>query len=82
MFAECRFREATITGDLSNVVFHECSLDGAGFEANKAVDCDLRTSDLLGARGVSRLRGARITLEQATSVAPVLAAEAGLSVES
>ncbi|MBB5152523.1 pentapeptide repeat-containing protein [Saccharopolyspora phatthalungensis] len=79
-FNECLFREATISGDLSNVVFQDCSLDGVEFESTKAMGCDLTTSQITGARGLIGLRGARVTAEQATSVAIQLAAEAGLTV--
>ncbi|PKW18460.1 pentapeptide repeat-containing protein [Saccharopolyspora spinosa] len=81
VFNECLFREATITGDLSNVVFRDCDLGGVEFEANKAMNCDLTTSRVDEvARGLLGLRGARITAEQAASAAILIATEAGLTV--
>jgi uncharacterized protein YjbI with pentapeptide repeats len=79
-FRDCSFRDATIRGDLSNVVFDNCDFAGAEFEAARADKCDLRTSSLVGARGLTTLRGAEITLEQAISVSGRLAAELGLTV--
>lgn len=81
VFNDCMFREATITGDLSNVMFRDCDLGGVEFEANKAVNCDLTTSRVTDvARGLLGLRGARITAEQAASAAFLIATEAGLTV--
>ncbi|MGH3903405.1 MAG: pentapeptide repeat-containing protein [Pseudonocardiaceae bacterium] len=82
VFCNCSFREAEISGDLSDVVFDECVLAGVRFAAQKAKGADLKTSRLDGAHGLLSLRGATITTEQALSIADQLAAEAGLSVES
>jgi uncharacterized protein YjbI with pentapeptide repeats len=79
-FRECTFREATISGDLSDTVFIDCDFAAADFQAALAKGCDLRSSRLVGARGLLSLRGAQITAEQAVSVADQLAAEAGLIV--
>lgn len=81
VFSECTFREATIGGDLSNVIFLDCSFEGAEFEASKAQGCDLRSSDLLGARGLSSLRGATVDEGQVASIAYQLATEAGLIID-
>lgn len=80
VFQRCTFRQATITGNISNTVFLDCDLDGARFAARGAKGCDLRTSALLGAAGVQSLSGATISADQAVSIAGVLAAEAGLVV--
>ena len=80
-FRDCTFREATIGGDLSGVIFDGCGFAGAGFEAGAAKGCDLRSSQLVGASGLRTLRGARITADQAVSVADRLATEAGLIVQ-
>ncbi|MBB5920945.1 uncharacterized protein YjbI with pentapeptide repeats [Actinoalloteichus hoggarensis] len=81
VFNDCMFREAVITGDLSNVMFRDCDLGGVEFEADKAANCDLTTSRVSDvARGLLGLRGARITAEQAGSAAILIAAEAGLTV--
>lgn len=80
VFHQCTFREAVLSGDLSNVVFADCDLTAAEFEASQAKGCDLRSSTLSGARGLLTLRGARISTGQAVSVALQLAGEAGLTV--
>ncbi|HVV19353.1 MAG TPA: pentapeptide repeat-containing protein [Pseudonocardiaceae bacterium] len=80
VFHRCSFRDARITGDLSDVVFAECDFTGAEFTAARADRCDLPESQLVGAQGLLTLRGARITRDQAISVADALATEAGLVV--
>ncbi|WHT20239.1 pentapeptide repeat-containing protein [Crossiella sp. CA-258035] len=80
VFRGCSLREATITGDLSNVVFLGCDLTAAEFAASRAEGADLRTSRLDRAHGLATLRGAIISSEQAASVAEQLATEAGLTV--
>jgi uncharacterized protein YjbI with pentapeptide repeats len=82
VFERCSFREAEISGDLSDIVFDQCELTGVRFNAGKAAGADLRTSRLEGAHGLLSLRGARITTAQAVSIADQIATEAGLSVES
>ena len=79
-FRECTFRDATIFGELTDVVFLDCDFAGTEFDAVSAVDCDLRSSRLVGARGLLTLRGALISADQAVSVADQLAAEAGLRI--
>ena len=80
VFAGCDFTEAVVGGDLSAVVFTDCTFAGAEFAATAADGCDLRGSRLAGARGLLTLRGARVTADQTLAVAARLAAEAGLAV--
>lgn len=80
VFSGCSFRETVFSGDLSRLSFVDCEFSGTEFAAISAVDCDLRGSRLSGVRGLLTLRGAKITAEQAVSVAGILAAESGLSV--
>jgi uncharacterized protein YjbI with pentapeptide repeats len=80
VFVDCSFPGAVLTGDLSTVVFSGCDFDGAEFDATRAVGCDLRTSQLTGARGLLSLRGATLDLAQAMAIGPRLAVEAGLVV--
>ncbi|MGH8609981.1 MAG: pentapeptide repeat-containing protein [Gammaproteobacteria bacterium] len=82
IFHGCSFREAEIGGDLSDIVFDECELNGVQFSARTARGADLKTSRLDGAHGLLSLRGAKITAEQALSIADQLAVEAGISVEN
>jgi uncharacterized protein YjbI with pentapeptide repeats len=80
VFHRCSFRDARFAGDLSDVVFSECDFAGAEFAVQRAERCDLAGSRLVGARGLLTLRGARISQDQAVSVADALAIEAGLVV--
>lgn len=80
VFSGCSFREARIGGDLSRVVFQNCDFTNTQFEATAARDCDLRSSQLAGARGLSTLRGAVLDADQVIAVAGQLAAEAGLRI--
>jgi uncharacterized protein YjbI with pentapeptide repeats len=82
VFDGCTFAEAVVSGDLSSVVFTDCGFDGAEFAATAAEGCDLRGSRLGASRGLLTLRGAHITADQAVSVAPRLAFEAGLAVDT
>ncbi|UUV30982.1 pentapeptide repeat-containing protein [Amycolatopsis roodepoortensis] len=80
VFSGCSFREMVFSGDLSRLTFVDCEFAGTEFAAVSALDCDLRGSRLSDVRGLLTLRGAKITGEQAVSVAGILAAESGLSV--
>jgi uncharacterized protein YjbI with pentapeptide repeats len=79
-FSGCSFRETVFIGDLSSIVFENCEFYGTEFEATRAADCDLRGSRLTDVRGLLTMRGARITNEQALSVAAAIATESGLVV--
>ena len=79
-FRECTFRDATIAGELTDTVFIDCDFAGTEFDAAGATNCDLRSSRLVGARGLLTLRGALISADQAVSIADQLAAEAGLQI--
>jgi uncharacterized protein YjbI with pentapeptide repeats len=79
-FTGCSFREATITGDLSNVRFQDCDFVDTEFRAVRATKCDLRDSRLTSAKGLLSLRGATISADQAVSVSLLIATEAGLIV--
>ncbi|MGC7096743.1 pentapeptide repeat-containing protein [Amycolatopsis lurida] len=78
VLAGCSLREAVITGDLSNVLFTDCDLTGAEFQATKAGGCDLRGSELTGVRGLLTLRGATLDASQAGSAAAAIVTDAGL----
>lgn len=80
VFRDCTFAGTTLRGDLSGFVFDACDLAGAEFGADAARKCDLRTSKLSGARGLTTLRGALITADQALSLADVFAAELGFTI--
>jgi uncharacterized protein YjbI with pentapeptide repeats len=82
VFKGCAFRNATIGGDLSNVIFDECLLDGVEFLAHAATGCDLRGSRLDGITGLMSLRGALISPDQAVTLVPQFAAEAGITIAS
>ncbi len=80
VFSGCSFRETVFSGDLSRLTFVDCQFTDTEFEATGAAGCDLRGSRLSGVRGLLTLSGAKITSDQAVSIAGILAAESGLSV--
>lgn len=80
VFTGCSFREATISGNLSNVLFLDCDFVDTEFRATRAAKCDLRSSRLTSARGLLTLRGATISTDQAVSISALIATEAGLIV--
>jgi uncharacterized protein YjbI with pentapeptide repeats len=79
-FIGCSFREATIRGDLSDVLFLDCDFVATEFRASRADRCDLRGSRFAGGRGLLTLRGATISSDQVVSICTLIAAEAGLRV--
>lgn len=81
VFDGCVFTDAVVAGDLSAVVFADCTFDNAEFAATAATGCDLRSSRLGAARGLLTLRGARLTTDQAVAIAPRLATEAGFTLD-
>ncbi|WP_160323739.1 MULTISPECIES: pentapeptide repeat-containing protein [unclassified Frankia] len=80
LFKECQLGETVIRGRLDGSVFAECDLSGVEFEASSAAGCDLSTSRLSGVRGLSALRGARISYDQVFAAAEALLAEFGIEV--
>jgi len=80
VFRDCTFAGTTLRGDLSGIVFDDCDLAGAEFGADAARKCDLRTSKLTGANGLTTLRGALITSDQTLALADVFAAELGFTI--
>ena len=80
VFERCSFREATISGDLSNTIFLDCDFASTEFRVRKATRCDLRTSRLNDARGLLTLKGATISTEQVVGASAMIASEAGLIV--
>ncbi|BCJ38511.1 hypothetical protein Athai_60140 [Actinocatenispora thailandica] len=82
VFEGCAFGSAQLGGDLRNVLFVDCELDGVEFAATAAAGCDLTGSRIAGARGLHSLRGARISPEQAAVAGAQLAREAGLQVSA
>jgi uncharacterized protein YjbI with pentapeptide repeats len=79
-FVGCSFREATVRGNLSNVLFLDCDFVDTEFRAGRADRCDLRGSRFAGGRGLLTLRGATISTDQVVSICTLIAAEAGLQV--
>jgi uncharacterized protein YjbI with pentapeptide repeats len=82
VFRGCTFREATISGDLSNVRFQDCDFVETEFRVTRAAKCDLRSSRIDSSKGLLSLRGAMISPEQAVAISGMIAAEAGLIVVS
>lgn len=82
VFRGCTFREATISGDLSNVWFQDCDFVETEFRVRRAAKCDLRSSRFDSSKGLLSLRGATISPEQAVAISGMIASEAGLIVAS
>jgi uncharacterized protein YjbI with pentapeptide repeats len=80
LFDECVFREASLRGVLDGCVFQGCDISGLEFGASSAIGCDLTTSKLVGSRGLTTLRGARISHDQIIPAADIVLAEAGIDV--
>jgi uncharacterized protein YjbI with pentapeptide repeats len=80
VFDGCSFEETNFIGDMSRIHFTDCTFHGAQFEATRATDCDLRGSQLNRVYGILSLRGAKITTDQAFSIARGIATESGLTV--
>ncbi|MCF2532506.1 pentapeptide repeat-containing protein [Yinghuangia soli] len=80
VFERCSFKDAVLGGSFDQVIFRDCDLSGAEFEATSARGADVRGSRLDGVRGLMTLRGATLDADQAREVAEQLAAEAGFVV--
>lgn len=76
-FHRCTFQDAVLSGDLSSVMFSECSFGGAEFQVRRAAHCDVTSSHLDGASGLLTLAGAHITADQAVELSTQLATEIG-----
>lgn len=82
-----RFEQCVVSGmdfynaQLKHVAFVDCDVEGVEFSGAKLTDVDLTESRLLSVKGLSGLKGARITSEQLVSLLPYLAQEIGLIVE-
>jgi uncharacterized protein YjbI with pentapeptide repeats len=80
LFDDCAFREASLRGVLDGCVFQGCDLSGLEFGASSAAGCDLTASRLAGSRGLTTLRGARISGDQVIPAAEIVLAELGIDV--
>jgi uncharacterized protein YjbI with pentapeptide repeats len=80
VFERCSFKDAVIGGSLDQVIFRDCDLSGAEFDATSARGADVRGSRLDGVRGLMTLRGATLDGDQAREAAEQLAVEAGFVV--
>ena len=80
------FRDAIIDeldlggASLERVAFEDCRIDSLVLNGAKLKDTDLRGAQMRKITGVSGLRGATIDGFQLQDLAPILAAEAGLTV--
>ncbi len=81
-FKECDLREADFQGaTFEHVSFERCQLADVEFSGISAKGLDLRSSDIVGIRGIASLKGAVIDSLQLALLAPHLAAEVGLKVQ-
>lgn len=82
VFEDCVFTESDFQlATLSDVTFQNCHLEKTVFIQSTARNTDLRTSHLEHIRGWQSLKGATISYEQLSMVAPELAIELGLHVD-
>jgi uncharacterized protein YjbI with pentapeptide repeats len=78
-FRNCVLNEADFAdASLVNVSFVQCDMSQVNFDKARLRNVDLRQSDISQIKGVRGLRGAQVSPEQLVSLAPLLAAEAGL----
>jgi uncharacterized protein YjbI with pentapeptide repeats len=82
-FERVNLREASfMEARLENVSFIECQLEGADFRRVRLRDCVMRGSSLEGVIGVESLRGLTMPWADVVASAGVLAAAAGIEIES
>lgn len=81
-----QFEQCVITGmdlynaQLKHVEFIDCDLEDVEFSGAKLTDVDLTNARLVSVKGLSGLKGARITSDQLVALLPYVAQEIGLVV--
>lgn len=82
-FVDCVLSEADFSNcEFSMVAFTRCNLERADFSLAKVKSLDLRSSSIEGIHGLASLKGTSISSAQLITIAPSLAAEIGLIVQS
>jgi uncharacterized protein YjbI with pentapeptide repeats len=80
-FSGCTIEELDLGGaTLNRVAFDDCTVETLTLQGARCTDLDLRGADLRGVNGVSGLAGATVGADQLLELAPLLAAELGVSV--
>ena len=83
VFEGCDLKSADFANSMAaEVVFKSCTMEGADFREARLTTVDLRRSQVKGIKGMAGLRGATITVGQLLDLAPALAQEMGIDVES
>lgn len=81
VFQDCTLAETDFQlAEIREVAFENCQLERTTFTQSKVLATDLRGSHLENIRGWTNLKGATISYEQLTYVAPELAQELGLQI--
>lgn len=82
LFEDCTLSETDFQlAEVREVAFQNCRLERTVFTQSKVIATDLRGSHLENIRGWNSLKGATISFEQLSYVAPELAQELGLTVD-
>lgn len=82
-FEDCTFVEADFqVGELADTTFSSCTLENVIFDQCKLRNVDARSSELRTIHGWRHLRGLTIDYAQLITVAPELASELGVNVQS
>lgn len=82
LFEDCILTETDFQlANLRDVTFRNCHLEKTIFIQSTISNTDLRSSHLENIRGWQNLKGATISYEQLTMVAPELAVELGINVD-
>lgn len=81
LFENCVITDMDFYGaELTSIKFDGCDIDGVQFSNSKMVLVDLTGSTITSVKGVSGLKGAKISPDQLVRLAPYLAAEFGLKI--
>ena len=80
-FRDCILDELDLAGAaLKDVRFERCRMTGAVLSVASATRVEIAGCDLLGASGLERLAGTRITIDDVLANAPTLALALGLTI--
>jgi uncharacterized protein YjbI with pentapeptide repeats len=82
-FTDCVFVEADFYGvTFDRVTFERCDLTGAHFDSATVKELTFVSCNLLGVTGALNLKGAQVDLDDLPALAPSLAREAGIRINT